>query len=311
MKKRLDRRINALPGIEKEIETKHLSLCFGTKFLFDRQRLEQDHEAWHKQFVEARDSFIYYVGRREESACNSQFQLFYDKKHNSYKIQLRKEYEYQADAKDKYVYGEVFFRYGNKELQEALINKDTPISYRILKRDNRYFLQTMLTIEKEGVERKGEVIGVDFNKGFVAISQINGTGNLKDIDVIHYRFRKGNKSKNDLRVLANDIVKRCVNHGTSLAIEGLNFAKKKSKAMKHKQNKKYNEMLHSLAYSNFSEYAKRACFKYNVHLSEINPAYTSVIGREKYCESKKLNVHVAASYIIGRRALGFIDARPA
>ena len=80
--------------------------------------------------------------------------------------------------------------------------------------------------------------------------------------------------------------------------------------MKHKKDKKYNEMLHSLAYSNFSEFIKRACFKHNIHLSEVNPAYTSIIGKEKYSEVKKLNVHTAASYVIGRRALNFVDNRP-
>ena len=80
--------------------------------------------------------------------------------------------------------------------------------------------------------------------------------------------------------------------------------------MKHKKDKKYNEMLHSLAYSNFSEFIKRACFKHNIHLSEVNPAYTSIIGKEKYSESKKLNVHTAASYVIGRRAFNFVDNRP-
>lgn len=42
----------------------------------------------------------------------------------------------------------------------------------------------------------------------------------------------------------------------------------------------------------------------------VNPAYTSIIGKEKYSENKKLNVHTAASYVIGRRALNFIDNRP-
>lgn len=95
-----------------------------------------------------------------------------------------------------------------------------------------------------------------------------------------------------------------------MAIEDLNFAKKKAKTMKHKNNKKYNEMLHSLAYSNFSEFIKRTCFKHNIHLSLVNPAYTSIIGKEKYSENKKLNVHTAASYVIGRRALNFVDNRP-
>ena len=111
-------------------------------------------------------------------------------------------------------------------------------------------------------------------------------------------------------MLADTLAKRCVNNNASLAIEDLNFAKKKTKAMKHKKDKKFNEMLHSLAYSNFSEFIKRACFKHNIHLSLVNPAYTSIIGKEKYSEVKKLNVHTAASYIIGRRALNFIDNRP-
>ena len=111
-------------------------------------------------------------------------------------------------------------------------------------------------------------------------------------------------------MLADTLAKRCISNNASLAIEDLNFAKKKTKAMKHKKDKKYNEMLHSLAYSNFSEFIKRACFKHNIHLSLVNPAYTSIIGKEKYSENKKLNVHTAASYVIGRRALSFVDNRP-
>lgn len=310
MKKRLDRRNNALPKIEKQIETKKLSLCFGSKALFAHQRLERDHLSWYIDFIEARDSFIYYIGRRCEFSCNQQCQLFYDKKHNSFKIQLRKEYDYQVNERDKYVYGEVFFRYGNKIIQDTLKFKNSPISYRIFKRDSRYFLQATITVEKADVQQESKVIGVDFNKGFVALSEIKEDGNLVDTDKIYYRFRKGDSSKNDLRALADTLAKRCINNNASLAIEDLNFAKKKTKTMKHKKDKKYNEMLHSLAYSNFSEFIKRACFKHNIHLSEVNPAYTSIIGKEKYSENKKLNVHTAASYVIGRRALNFVDNRP-
>ena len=310
MKKRLDRRNNAIPKIEKQIETKKLSLCFGSKALFAHQRLEADHLSWYMDFIEARDSFIYYVGRREETSCNLQCQLIYDKKHNSFKIQIRKEYDYQTNDRDKYAYGECYFRYGNKEIQEALSFKNSPISYRILKRDSRYFLQATITIEKTDVQQESKVLGIDFNKGFVALSEVKEDGNLISTDRIYYRFRKGDSSKNDLRVLADALAKRCINNNASLAIEGLNFAKKKTKAMKHKKDKKYNEMLHSLAYSNFSEFIKRACFKHNIHLSEVNPAYTSIIGKEKYSEAKKLNVHTAASYVIGRKALSFVDNRP-
>jgi transposase, IS605 orfB family len=310
MKKRLDRRNNAIPKIEKQIETKKLSLCFGSKALFAHQRLETNHLSWYMDFIEARDSFIYYVGRREETHCNSQCQLFYDKKHNSFKIQLRKEDDHQVNNKDKHVYGQCYFRYGNKEIQETLSLKNSPISYRILKRDNRYFLQAIITVEKTDVRQEDNVIGVDFNKGFVALSEVKKDGNLVNTNKTYYRFRKGNGSKNDLRVLADVLAKRCISNNASLAIEDLNFVKKRTKAMKHKKDKKINEMLHSLAYSSFSEFIKRACFKNNIHLSLVNPAYTSIIGKEKYSEVKKLNVHTAASYVIGRRALNFIDNRP-
>ena len=261
-------------------------------------------------FIDARDSFIYYVGRREETRCNSQCQLFYDKKHNSFKIQLRKEDDCQVNDKDKHVYGQCYFRYGNKKIQETLFLKNSPISYRIFKRDNRYFLQATITVEKVDVQQESKVIGIDFNKGFVALSEVKEDGNLINTDKIYYRFRKGDSSKNDLRVLADTLAKRCISNKASLAIEDLNFAKKKTKAMKHKKDKRFNEMLHSLAYSSFSDFIKRACFKNNIHLSLVNPAYTSIIGKEKYSEIKKLNVHTAASYVIGRRALNFIDNRP-
>ena len=310
MKKRLNRRNNTIPKIERQIKTKKLSLCFGSKTLFAHQRLEKDHLSWYMSFVEARDSSIYYIGRRCEVSCNQQCQLIYNKKHNSFKIQLRKEYDYQANDRDKYIYGECYFRYGNKNIQEALSLKNSPISYRILKRDSRYFLQATITVDKADVQQESKIIGVDFNKSFVALSEVKEDGNLISTNKIYYRFKKGDGSKNDLRVLADTLTKRCINNNASLAIEDLNFAKKKAKAMKHKKDKKYNDMLHSLAYSNFSEFIKRACFKNNVHLSLVNPAYTSIIGKEKYSEIKKLNVHIAASYVIGRRALGFIDNRP-
>lgn len=310
MKKRLDRRINALPNIKKQIETKKLSLCFGSKVLFAHQRLEADHLSWYMNFIDARDSFIYYLGRREETSCNQQCQLIYDKKHNSFKIQLRKEYDYQINDRDKYAYGECYFRYGNKELQKVLKTKNSPISYRILKRNDRCFLQATITVEKVEAQQENKVIGIDFNKGFIAISEVKEDGNLINTDKIYYRFRKGNGSKNDLRVLADTLSKRCIKNNASLAIEDLNFVKKRTKATKYKKDKKYNDMLHSLAYSNFSEFIKRACFKHNIHLSLVNPAYTSIIGKEKYSENKKLNVHTAASYVIGRKALNFVDNRP-
>ena len=308
IKKAKDRLLKENIKVQKQLDDQHFSLCFGSKSLFNHQYLEVDHQNWYNKFKTARDSSILFVGSKEETCCNQQLQLFYNKKNNQFTVQLRKEYAYQANDRDKYLYGQVYFSYGNKELQKVLKTKNSPITYNIIRRDDRYFLQTTITIEKNDISKQDRYIGIDFNKGFIALSEVKEDGNLINTDKIYYRFKQGSKTTNDLRQLASDIAIRCKENNMSLAIENLDFSKKKSKTSKYKKDEKYNEMLHSLAYSKFDEYISRACFSNDVWLSRVNPAYTSYIGKKKYNEIKKLNTHTSASYVIARRGMRFKDA---
>ena len=308
IKKAKDRLQKENARAQKQLNDQHFSLCFGSKALFNHQYLEADHQKWYKRFKQARDASILFTGSKEETACNSQCQLIYNKKNNQFTIQLRKEYAYQTNNRDKYLYGQVYFSYGNKELQNILKSKSSPISYKIIRRDDRYFLQATITIEKNDISEQDRYVGVDFNKGFVTLSEVKEDGNLINTDKIYYRFKQGNKTTNDLRQLASDIAIRCKENNMSLAIENLDFGKKKSKTSKYKKDEKYNEMLHSLAYSKFDEYISRACFTNGVWLSRVNPAYTSYVGKKKYNEVKKLNTHTSASYVIARRGMRFKDA---
>ncbi|RGR75463.1 transposase, partial [Holdemania filiformis] len=38
---------------------------------------------------------------------------------------------------------------------------------------------------------------------------------------------------------------------------------------------------------------------------QVNPAYTSQIGKEKYSRKMGCTVHMAASFVIGRRGMGY------
>ena len=308
IKKAKDRLLKENIRVQNQLNNKHLSLCFGSKALFNHQYLETDHQKWHERFKKARDGSISFIGGKDETCCNQQLQLIYNNKNNQFTIQLRKEYVYQANDRDKYLYGQVYFNHGNKKLQRVLKTKSSPISYRIIRRENRYFLQATITIEKNDIAEENRYIGIDFNKGFVAISEVKEDGNLIATDKIYYRFKQGGKTTNDLRQLASDIATRCKINNTSLAIENLDFGKKKAKTSKYKRDEKYNEMLHSLAYSKFDEYISRACFSNGVWLARVNPAYTSYIGKKKYNEIKKLNTHTSASYVIARRGMRFKDA---
>ena len=307
MKRALDRKRNSIERAQRELDSKHLSLCFGSKKLFNQQYLTDNHNKWYNNFVKYRDNVISYVGTKEETACNQQLQLIYDKKHNQFLVQLRKEKAYQANERDKYVYGQVYFSYGNKELQEALKTKSTPISYKIFMRDDRCFLQATITKKDDDIAMSNSVVGIDFNKGFIAVSEVKSDGNLINHYQERYRFNQGDATTNDLRILASNVAKSCQINNQSLVIEDLNFVKKKTKSSKNKRNKKFNNMIHSFAYKQFSEYCERACFKHGVLLTKVNPAYTSYIGKTKYANSMKLNSHTAASFVIARRGLGFKD----
>ena len=289
IKKAKDRLLKENIRLQKQLNDQHFSRCFGSKALFNHQYLEADHQKWYEKFKKARDGFILFIGGKEETACNSQCQLFYDKKHNSFKIQLRKERAYQINNKDRHLYGQVYFSYGNKELQKVLKTKSSPITYRIVRRYDRYFLQAIITIEKNDINEQNRYMGIDFNKGFVALSEVKEDGNLINIDKIYYRFKQGNKTTNDLRQLAHDIAIRCKENKMSLAIENLDFGKKRSKISKYKKDEKYNnDMLHSLAYSKFDEYISRACFSNDVWLSRVNPAYTFILERKSITRLKSL-----------------------
>ena len=124
-------------------------------------------------------------------------------------------------------------------------------------------------------------------------------------DKMTYRFGSGNKTKNDLLLLINKLIKLAINNGKDLVIEDLNFLKTKSKTIKgkNKTERSYNKILHSLAYRIFLDRTEQICNRRNVGLIKVNPAWTSFLAKNKYCNSMKLNIHTGASFVIARRGM--------
>jgi hypothetical protein len=67
-------------------------------------------------------------------------------------------------------------------------------------------------------------------------------------------------------------------------------------------------MLSSLPYSIYGSIVKSKCAKNKVYLHQVNPAWTSYIGNIKYASPRKMNIHTAASFVIARRGMKFIDS---
>ena len=124
---------------------------------------------------------------------------------------------------------------------------------------------------------------------------------------IDYRFKQGNKTKNDLEKIACELTKYCLNTGKDLVIEKLNFSKTKDSIISGK-GRKYNEMISSFPYRIFGNVIISRCIKNKVYLRQVNPAWTSYIGNIKFAPSKKLNIHSAASFVIARRGMFISDS---
>ena len=296
---KLNRMKQELDNLSYQLETGRLKLCFGTKKL-----LQQCYEL----FIAQRDSQMSFVGAREEKACNNMLQLEYNCKNNQFSVKLRKDFGGYKSASDKYAYGKVYFNHHKKHLISILRSKTSPLSYKIIKRNNRYYLYCTFEIGVDEFITRSDygTIGLDFNKGFVTLAETNRYGHLVRIQTLSYRFKSGNKTTTDLQGVANYVTKLSRQTGKDVCIEDLDFKTKKSKT-ESKQSKKYNEMLHSLAYRAFSDIVESITYRNRVNLTKVNPAWTSWLARQKYCPDMKLNVHVGASYVIARRGQGYKD----
>ena len=300
-KNKLNKLKQKLDNVVYQIESGRLKLCFGTKYL-----LKRDYE----DFVEQRDSQMTFVGSKSEKAQNSMLQLSYNPKNNQFDIKLRKDFRVFKNT-SKYVYGRVYFRHHKSELVSILRQGYSPLSYKIIKKRNRFYLYCTFEIHVEDDEFLTRLsygtIGLDFNKGFVTLSETNEYGHLLRTQVLPYRFKAGSKTRTDLQKLVNDVVDIALQTGKDICIEDLDFKKKKAKT-ESRQGPKYNEMLHSLAYRQFSNFVEGIAFRNLVYVRKVNPAWTSRLAEKLYCLRMKLNVHVGASFVIARRGQGFKDA---
>lgn len=305
LKIKKDKLVNKIKSLNYQLETNKFKITFGTKKLF-RQNLEK--------FLNKRDNQIVFVGSKDETACNQTFQLNYISKINQFIIKIRKDFKYKdKKGEERYVYGKCFFNNHKNLLKEILKSQSSPLTYRIIKRNNKYYLQCTFEIKNNHniLTRKNYgTIGIDFNKGFVTISQINRYGHLVKTDKMKYRFGRGNKTKNGLLLLINKLTELAIKTGKDLVIEDLNFLKTKSKSTKGKseKGKQYNKMLHSLAYRIFLNRTEQICNRKNVGLIKVNPAWTSWIAKNKFCDKMKLNIHTGASFVIARRGMNIKDA---
>lgn len=292
---------------QERINKKKPNICLGTKKLQRQNR---------NKFIAQRDSQISYVGRKDEKSGNQMFQFSYNKKNNYYTFMIRKDFgKWKSDrSSERYVEGRCYFKYMSKELRKAIEDKSSPVTVSIIRKNGRYYLHVSITLQytSETICTREEygTVGIDFNKGMLAVAETDQAGNLKNVFQRKFAFGRGGKTKAQLSEILSDVCNYAITEGKDIVIEDLkSFKKRKSKTNKAKteQGKEYNDMLHKLPYSTYSQLIEDMCFKRRISLIKINPYNTSKIAKQKFCKRMNLNIHSGAAYVIARRGMKIND----
>ena len=225
-KNKLNRMKQKLSNLDYQLESGQVKICFGTKNLLNKD---------YAGFIEHRDNQMSFVGTKTETSGNQLLQLNYNKLNNQFNIKLRKDFGgfKTTQGNDKYAFGKVYFNHHKQEIISILEQKNSPLSYKIIKRYGRYYLYCTFEIQQEGTDIMTRsthgVIGLDFNKGFVTLTETNAFGHMIQNQFLPYRFQQGHATKSDLQAIANDIVKLALTTGKDVTIEDLNFKRTKAK----------------------------------------------------------------------------------
>ena len=186
------------------------------------------------------------------------------------------------------------------------------ISYRF-KRDGkgwRVFVSTEMMDVPVVTDRRRGAIGVDLNADHLAVAETDASGNyLKAwrVPLVTY-----GKSQRQSEALIGDAVASVVEYarevGKPTVIERLDFRQKK--AVLEGESRRYSRMLSSFTYGKIKAYFLSRGYREGVEVHQVNPAYSSVIGRVKFMERYGLTVHQAASLVLARRLLGCSERIP-
>ena len=160
------------------------------------------------------------------------------------------------------------------------------------------------------MDRWRGAIGVDLNADHVAVAETDASGNYVNawrVPLVTY-----GKNTNQAEALIGDAVASVVQYarevGKPIVIEKLDFRQKK--AALEGESRRYSRMLSSFSYGKVKAYFLSRGYREGVEIKEVNPAYSSVIGRVKFMERYGLTVPQAAGLVLARRLLGCSERIP-
>lgn len=290
--KRRRRRLleDRLAGVARDLAAAP-RLCFGGRDLLRQGEVA----AWRAK----RASRIMLVGAACETRGNQTAQ--YDPERRVLRLRLP-----DAMGGGFLELADLAFRYGG-EVVAANVDR-TALTW-LLFRDAAGRWQARVTLEERAApvrtDRALGVLAVDLNADHLAVVRLDADGNPEGAR-LDLPFPVAGTPTGVADAVLGETIKALVEmafaHGIPLAVEKLDFTKKK--ASLRSVSPQAARRLSGFAYARFQTLLASACSRGGVELLAVNPAYTSLIGEIKYAHGRAMSRHHAAALVIGRRALG-------
>lgn len=310
---RLDRFVKQLHSLK----TKTKSVVFGSKKLFKAQYTKENYQhnpqSWVQDWEQSRYNQMTISGRKDAKVGNFVF---------SY-VPENKELHFTTPNDGVVVnIKSLVFPYGQEQVNQAIVTqiqcKDKkkfgkPIAWSVEDHKDYYLFKCLVDVpenENKNYSRVDGLLGLDLNVDHIAWSNINNKGQLIQSGVFSFDL-KDKTSGQTTKILENKavvLVDLAMKLNKPIVLEKLNTTK--SKASHGYGNKKANKAMSLFAYKKMISAIKNRAEKMGVAVFEVNPAYTSQIGKIKYMKRLGVSIHQAASYVIARRAMGFKETLP-
>ncbi len=147
----------------------------------------------------------------------------------------------------------------------------------------------------ELVDFRSGAVGLDFNQDTIDLAVTDRRGQLQDVHSIEcHVLTCARKAKRDhmIGIFAKRVVEYATYWQRGLVLEDL------EDVARGKSNQ------HQFVHRKFLDAVKRRAEKEGVVYKEVNPAFTSVIGKWKYSSRYHITIHLAAAFVIARRGQG-------
>ena len=334
------RRLNNLTHrrtvLEGDVTEGRVRLCFGSRKLWHKQHNlgangYASHQEWKADWREARNNEFFVLGSRDETGgCQLCVASVADDGSLTLRLRLP---DCLAGQHGKYLTIQgVRFAYDHEQVLAALDSSaqyarcrrehgekaarasglGQAISYRF-KRDRkgwRVFATTSMVDVPVVTDQSRGAIGVDLNADHLAVCETDASGNY--VHVFSVPLVTYGRSQHQAEAVIGDAVAGVVDYareaGKPIVIEKLDFRQKK--AALEGESRKYSRMLSSFSYGKINAYFLSRGYRQGVEVHQVNPAFSSLIGRVKFSERYGLSVHQAAALVLARRLLGCSERIP-